>query len=340
MKLAVIGGVLSTRLLVEKLHQHGFREVHVFGYAPASTELVSGWEDLAPVAARLGYPHTPFVKVVSCTEALRQLAPQLIFAVGLSQLIPPEILDLPEHGCIGFHPTALPTGRGRGPIPWLVLERGQGAASFFVLRDGVDDGPIVVQEHYPVYPDDDARSLCERLGGAIGQALDRWLPRLAQGDFTAVEQDHTRATWFGRRTPDDGWLDWQRPAEELLRLIRASTEPYPGAYSFAGPHKVTIWRAELETEHRETGVVGRLLKVWDNGHFCLQCGIGLLRVTHWTCGGKWQPRVGERLGYYVEAELHALRRQNADLEKRLIRLERALEGTLTPPPPPSPTGAP
>lgn len=321
MKIAIIGGVSSTRVLIEKLFQHGFHDVRVWGYSPEDNSLVSGWSDLKSVCERFGFKYSPFLRVSSCQEEIAQYAPDLIFAVGLSQIIPEELISIPRLGCIGFHPTALPKGRGRAAIAWLVLERMKGAASFFVLRTGVDDGPVVAQEPFEVDENDDAKSVETKLLAAEEIALDTWLPKLASGEIGGVEQDHSQASWYGRRSPEDGWIDWKVTVDELVRLIKASTEPHPGAYTFHEDSIITIWAAELN-DSAQKGVVGRILKVFPDQSFLVQCSDGLLRVTRWQAANSWLPKVGIKLGYYTEAEVHRLKKKYSQLEERIAILEK------------------
>ena len=326
MKIAVIGGVTSTRLLIEKLHQHQFEDVHVFGYTPANTENVSGWVDLSDLADRNGYSFTHFARISDCTAIISQLEPELLFAVGLSQLIPDSILSVPRLGSVGFHPTALPKGRGRAPIAWLVLEQMDGAATFFSLREGVDDGPIFVQEPFKVNSEDTAATVEAKVLLAEGNALDRWLPQLAAGSMAAIEQDHTMATWYGRRTPEDGWINWHESAETLLRLISASTHPHPGAYTFRLDKKIYIFAAHLEKNHPELGVAGRILRVEKSGAFTVQCGERqVITVSEWEASSDWSPKVGELLGYYVEAEINNLRQAYNNLEEKVKELEKFIK---------------
>ena len=323
MRVAVIGGVASTALLVDKLHEHRFESVKVWGYAPTDVSRVSGWIDLAGACQRWGYPHQVFVRVDECVEAIVEFQPDLIFAVGLSQLIPSEILRVPSKGCIGFHPTALPKGRGRAPIAWLILDRGEAAASFFVIREGVDDGPILAQKPCVVSELDDAGTVEKKVLSAEAMALDMLLPRLAAGWFGGVEQDHRAASWYGRRAPEDGWIDWHNEASDIARLIRASARPHPGTFTYSQDVVVTIWQAKAESGPWR-GVVGRVLEAGADGEFVVQCGRDLLRIQKWESSQVWVPRAGQKLGYYPEAEIHRLRLQCSQLNGRIEKLEKAL----------------
>jgi methionyl-tRNA formyltransferase len=320
MKTAVIGGVGSTALLVRKLSEHGYREVRVWGYHPPDCTDVSGWSDVVSLAEELGFEGRRFVRVTECLRDLGTWGPDVIFAVGLSQLIPEAMIRIPAMGCIGFHPTRLPLGRGRAPLAWIVEDGVPAAASFFRIGEGVDDGPILAQEAFEVVPEDDALAVSAKLMAAMSVAVDRLLPALLAGNLVGQDQDHARATWYGRRTPADGIIDWERDAGVILRKIRAASMPHPGAFTFAGDEKVIIWKAQLSSEPI-TGVPGRIVAVDADGGFQVQSGGGVVRVVEWV-SGDWKPRVGQRLGFSAQWELSRLRGRCASLEARLAELER------------------
>jgi methionyl-tRNA formyltransferase len=324
MKVAVIGGVSSTAVLIDKLKEHYWVDVHVFGFEPPDARLVSGWANLGVIATKYGYKYNSFVRVDECQKALECFAPDWIFAVGLSQLIPSKMLNVSSRGCIGFHPTALPFGRGRAPLAWLVLEQQDGAATFFLMGEGVDDGPILAQAPFVLAIEDDASSVEEKLLLAEAHALDELLPNIKNDKLTQRSQDHQKASYYGRRSHEDGWLDWAWSAEKLLRLIKASTIPHPGAYTFQGPVKLRILKASVVNNPVELGVVGRILKCLNDGSFVVQCGVGHLHITNWDCRVDWVPRVGQKLGFYVELEVHLLQKRVENLERRLVVLEGLL----------------
>ena len=114
------------------------------------------------IANESGYAYQPFRKVIECAESLREFAPDLVFAVGLSQIIPESMLRIPAKGFVGFHPTKLPLGRGRAPLAWLILDQNDGAASFFIMQEGVDDGQSA-QVPFSVEVSDDASSVEENV---------------------------------------------------------------------------------------------------------------------------------------------------------------------------------
>ena len=316
MKVAVVGGVRSTEVLIRALVKHEFDDCAVWGYVPIDAGLVSGWCDLRAVSSELVLPFFEFRKVTDCEESLRAYDPDVLFVVGLSQIIPESMLSIAGIVNVGFHPTALPKGRGRAAIAWMILEHVSGAASFFELRDGVDDGAILVQEPFEVGIQDDAASVEAKILKAESLALDRWLPCLAAGEVHGQEQDHSQATWLGKRAPDDGWLDWPHPRKHVLALIRASAPPHPGAYTYCSSEKILILSAHL-CERPEKGVPGRIVAVHGDKSFEVACGDMLLTIDRWYCESGWFPKVGMKLGYYVENEIQQLKMKVGFLERKL-----------------------
>lgn len=324
MRCAVFGGVLSTKVLIEGLVRHGFTDVHVWGYEPEDSTRVSGWVDLRRASLAAGYQYSAFRRVSDCERALSILGPDLVFVVGLSQLFPESMLSLAKVANVGFHPTALPKGRGRAPIAWLILEQVNGAATFFALREGADDGPIFVQIPFEVAPHDDAAAVYQKVLIAEAAALDQWLPVLKTGDFRATEQDHSNASWLGRRDPSDGLVNWSSNRQHIIRLVRATAPPHPGAFSYCGDIRINILSV-VEENRDEKGVVGRILAIYADSSFDVQAGDGLIHVASWASDSGWLPRVGMKLGYDCETEVHELRKQVRLLEEDLTSLKALIQ---------------
>ena len=317
-KVVLAGSVASSRATLEKLIEHGMLIVGVLGLEPANAASVSGHVRLDDVCAKHRIPYLGFQKINSpeVTEQLRAWAPDLFFVVGLSQLVGKPLLGIPKRACVGFHPTKLPAGRGRAPLAWLVMETKQGAANFFEMGEGTDDGPILVQETFEVTTEDNAGSVAEKINQAIKQALDHWLPRLKTGEWTPRQQDHSLASWYGKRAPEDGWIDWSASADSIDRLIRASSSPHPGAYTFWGEQKLMIWQSSLERKLRYRGVTGRLLLADKKRGLLVQTGSGLIWINQIENNLRQTVdlKVGDRLGFYAEAEIHALKNEIKQLK--------------------------
>jgi len=197
------------------------------------------------------------------------------------------------------------------------------------MNERADAGPILAQEAFPVSEKDYSADVERKLEAALIAALDRWLPRLKMGEWQAVAQDDTKATYYGKRSPEDGAIRWDWPAGKIEALVRAASRPYPGAFTFVEGRKMIVWRAEAETGLPYRGVTGRTLHHDASKGWLVQTGEGLLwlaDVEFEAGAGQAAPklRIGTMLGFHPENELFALRNRVSALEARIAELEKTL----------------
>ena len=298
-RVALMGSVNSSLETLEQLIKHQCNVVMVLGLPPEKASRVSGYQDIVARARAAGIPAMYFHKASdpAVYEALSPLGIDYLFVVGLSQLIRPPLLDLARRANVGFHPTRLPEGRGRGAIAWLVLGRAAGAATFFELGEGMDDGPILAQVPFTVAPTDYASDVIETVRRAARVALDDLLPALNAGTLVGTPQVEANATYLGQRRPHDGIIDWDRAAVDVHRLIRATSSPLPGARSYCArsadaPLQITIWRAEVLMAY--AGVPGRIIAFRDELPV-VACAEGALHITQYTADEPPTWRIGTDL---------------------------------------------
>lgn len=308
MKVGIIGAVGSTAITIKLLHQHNFDIVGVLGLEPSNPKKISGLFNLAELAESLQVPYCGFqlINKAEIYNWMKEKKPDIIFAVGFSQLLNENWLKMPKLGCIGFHPTLLPKGRGRAPLAWIILTERKGAATFFLMNQNADEGPIFIQEPFTVEENDDANSLKKKIHLATEIALNKWLPDLKKGYWDPKPQDESEASFFGLRHPDDGLINWKNTSYEINLLIKASTRPYPGAFSYFDNEKIIIWKCRPEKDLNIKGVVGRVLMENENGHLLVQCGEGLLWLLDYENESEKKPKTGTLLGYNPELEINRL----------------------------------
>ena len=329
LRIVLAGATSSTRLTLEALVRHQMPVVGVLEFRPDDPSGVSGFSRLDDVAERAGIPCVGFQNI-NAPETIAQIKawqPDICFVVGLSQLVKAELLAIPRLACVGFHPTWLPRGRGRAPVAWLVHDATPGAVTYFVMDEGADSGPILVQEPFAVHSTDDATDVTRAMELAIGRALDCWLPKLRAGEWNPQPQDDSQATYHAKRAPEDGWIDWSASAKDIHRVIRVATHPHPGAYTYFKDHKLIVWSAEIETGYPIRGVIGRVLLTDPQRGALVQTGDGLLWLREVEWGDKADvtkpPKllVGQRLGYVVEDEVSRLKQRVTELERMISELK-------------------
>lgn len=324
MRIGLIGSVDSSLRVLRDLIVHRMNIVAVWGFEPESVKNVSGYQDLSELSNQAKIPYHPFVKVNDCQvkEQVRSADLDLLFVVGLSQLVDAELLEIPRYGCVGFHPTRLPQGRGRAPLAWLILERKGGAATFFKLTAKADNGDIYAQEPFDVSEGDDAESVVRKILEAIDVALNRWLPLLKEGYLQGVPQKECIATCYGRRAPLDGCIDWSDSAYRIDRLVKAATTPHPGAFSFYGDYRVVLWKTHCHENGFPKGVMGRVVS-YKNGNPVVQAGEGYVEIVYYEIldakGAVMDLSlvIGSRLGYYDQYEIFKLRNEVKEIKRYL-----------------------
>jgi len=165
---------------------------------------------------------------------LAELNPEAVVVAAFGLILPPEVLNLPPYGCLNVHPSLLPRHRGPAPVAAALLAGDEvTGVSIMLMDEGVDTGPVLARRELPILPEDDARSLTEKLGRLGGELLLEVLPRWQRGEIVPQPQDHSRATYSRMIRKEEGELDWRLPALELWRRVRAFN-PSPGTW--------TLWR--------------------------------------------------------------------------------------------------
>ena len=299
MRAVIIGAVESTHVAIRKLIEtDGWELPLVVTLEQSLGHRHSDLTDLADISNAAG-AQLLHVNNINEPDAIRRISdarPDYIFVIGWSQICGPGLMNIAPGKVIGYHPAALPRLRGRAAIPWTILN-GEAitAGSLFYIDEDVDNGPILDQHYFHLGHEETATSLYGKHMEALGIMLERTLPRMKNGTAEKTEQDNSYATWAAKRTPRDGHIDWSMPANDILRLIRAVTHPYPGAFAQQGDKKWTLFGAiSEEADFRYLASPGQVVVV-DKKSFCVKCGTGTIRVTDWVGTDEVPPRLHSTL---------------------------------------------
>ncbi len=235
---------------------------------------------------------------------LRELQPDVLLSCYFRQMIKQEVLDIPRIAAVNLHGSLLPKYRGRCPVNWQLVhgEKRSGVTLHHMVVQA-DAGDIVGQKVVEVSDTDTAVDLFARLEDAAAEVLAEYIPRLLDGTAPRIVQDHSEATYFGGRRPEDGRIDWNWDARRIYNLVRAVAWPYPGAFSETEGRRIMVWKA-LPAEWHGDEAPGTVLEV-DKESAIVKAGDGAVRlVTVSREGGSPEEavpvsdilRVGERLG--------------------------------------------
>lgn len=194
---------------------------------------------------------TPLLKVRHINDpeviaALKEYEIDWLFIIGWSQIAGSEVLKAPRQGIIGMHPTLLPFGRGRAAIPWAILKGlEETGVTMFKMDEGVDTGDILAQGRIPLHDGITATELYKLVDEMHVKLMARCWEDLVNGTVTPVPQDHSKATEWPGRKPEDGEIFSTMTMVEADRMVRAVTHPYPGAFYRGGNGTVRIWSAKV-----------------------------------------------------------------------------------------------
>ncbi len=178
-------------------------------------------------------------------EKIAALQPDLILSVYYRHMIGTKILAMPPLGAWNIHGSLLPKYRGRAPINWAVLH-GESRIGMTLHRmvKSADAGDVVDQEGVAIGPRDSAEVAFRKVMPCARVLLARQMDALLAGTAKETPQDHSQATTFGGRTPEDGRINWNQTSAQIFNLIRAVTDPYPGAFTDIGDARLMVWWAE------------------------------------------------------------------------------------------------
>lgn len=234
---------------------------------------------------------------------LRAYRPDVVAVVAFGQILTPEILEVPELGCVNVHFSLLPRWRGAAPVERAILAGDAVTGVTTMLMDpGLDTGPVLLTASEPIRDDDTGGSLTERLAGLGATLLVRTLEGLQGGTLAPRPQPDDGATYAQKIQAPEGELDFSEPAEDLARRVRA-LHPHPGAYTSFRGKRLKIWTAVPEGGE---GTPGEIVEVAEPGPL-VACGSGRLRLDEVQPEGKrrmsgqdfvrgYRPETGEVLG--------------------------------------------
>ena len=298
MKIVLIGSVLSSQIALQAMIDSEYPVDMVFSLGEEYSKDVSGYFPIHETAMRYNIPFRKFKKIgdKENVDLLREIQPDYIFVIGLSQIVKKEIMDCAKECVIGFHPTPLPKYRGRAAMVWQVLLGvHETKISLFQIDEGMDSGDNLGQEDYVIEDTDYADAIEDKLNAALARLLPKVLQQMMDGTLKPVKQNEEDAVYLLIRRPEDGQIDWKEPVEKIQRLIRAVARPYPGAFGmYDGEHKIIIWRADYLENKRYIGIPGQICEIHDD-YFDIVGIDGIIRIKEYENVDQVKLLVGHKL---------------------------------------------
>ena len=237
------------------------------------------WRSCAELAARHGVPVHFDESIDALGAKVSALKPALLYSFSYRHLIPASVLELAPLGAFNLHPSLLPAYRGRAPVNWVLVngERETGVSLHYMVARA-DAGDIVGQRAVAIDDTDNALTLYRKLIPRGVDLIEELHPKIVAGTAPRRKLEIAKGSYFGRRRPDDGKIDWRWPARRIFNLVRAVTHPYPGAFCFVGGRKLLVWEAKIGAENGTCGAPGRVVRESADGALEIAAGEGSVIV--------------------------------------------------------------
>ncbi|MEE9165945.1 MAG: methionyl-tRNA formyltransferase [Candidatus Neomarinimicrobiota bacterium] len=218
----------------------------------------------------------------SLVSELMEVRPHL-FVVVAFKILPPELLIIPEYGCVNLHGSLLPKYRGAAPIQWALMNGdSMTGLTTFILSPSVDTGDILLKKEVVIFPDDDFGSLSQRMSQLGASLLVETIRRIDAQDHGPFPQDSSLATKAPKIRPDMCRINWDRPAREVRNQIRALS-PVPGAYTVLRGRRLKLFRSIISG--MTTSSCGEIVLVKQD-RFVVSCSKDSLEIQEVQLEGK------------------------------------------------------
>ncbi|MBR0308641.1 MAG: methionyl-tRNA formyltransferase [Mogibacterium sp.] len=223
-------------------------------------------------------------------DRLRELSPDMIVVAAFGQILPKSVLDIPGLGCINVHGSLLPHLRGASPMHAAILEGlDESGVTIMKMAEGLDTGDMISKVSCDI-KGMDINEVSAVLAEAGAELLVRTIPAIADGTAVYTPQDDSLSTYSGMISKADGYTDFNEPAEQIERKIRAFMD-WPSCYTYLDGLMLKLCRAEVITDEPD-GEPGTVSDT-DKKSYIINCGSGRLRVLEQQLQGKKRMGAGD-----------------------------------------------
>tara|TARA_B100001248_G_scaffold262699_1_gene261095 strand:+ start:2277 stop:3125 length:849 start_codon:yes stop_codon:yes gene_type:complete len=176
----------------------------------------------------------------------------ILFVIGWSQIVTRKIINSVNHGVYGIHPTLLPIGRGRAPIPWAIIKKLKyTGVTLFKIDEGVDSGDIIDQKKITISKEETAFSLYKKVSRQQIKILLKNINSIISGTYKLKKQSKSKVTYWKKRNPKDGIININGSVYTAARKIRALTHPYPGAFIIKDKKVYIVFSAKVRKKNKK-----------------------------------------------------------------------------------------
>lgn len=281
MRIVLIGSVQFSGSILNQLLSFGFNIVGVV--TKKSSELNSDFLDLSIISTKyqIETHKTDDINSKATIDWVIDRKPDLIICVGWSQLLKRELLKIPRLGVIGYHPADLPRNRGRHPLIWaLVLGLNETASTFFLMDEGADSGGILSKQKIIIERTDYAADLYLKITEVAKKQIVELLHSISVKGLLYEPQLLDEGNIWRKRGLVDGKIDFRMTSSCIYNLIRALSNPYPGAHVEHKGLTAKVWKSEVVEYNKPNYEPGKILELSDTSILVKTSDAAIYLIDH------------------------------------------------------------
>ncbi|KGP73940.1 methionyl-tRNA formyltransferase [Pontibacillus yanchengensis] len=220
--------------------------------------------------------------------------PDLIVTAAFGQILPKELLEGPQYGCINVHASLLPELRGGAPIHYAILQgKKETGISIMYMVEALDAGDVLSQSRVKIEETDHVGTLHDKLAKSGSQLLSETLPKLFNHELTATKQDESQVTFASNIKREQERIDWNQDAETIYNHIRG-LHPWPVAFTTYQNKVMKIWWGE-KVNKSFSGKPGEIIQLEDDGFVVVSGDNKGVKLTDIQPSGKKRMAAGDYL---------------------------------------------
>lgn len=228
----LVSGGLGAEILIK------IGEIHdiVFVFTDRLSSEIQDYANLHSIPIFVGNPRNE-----KTSTFIKDKSIDVLVSVNYLYIIDNQLIGLPSKFAINIHGSLLPKYRGRTPHVWAIINNeSETGITAHVIDEGCDTGPILEQIQVRIESEDTGNLILEKYKKLYFPILKDVLTKIESGSYQLTQQDDSLATYFGKRTPEDGQINWNWQRERIRNWVRAQAFPYPGAFSYLQGKKLII----------------------------------------------------------------------------------------------------
>ena len=208
-------------------------------------------------------------------DELKRIAPDIMVTCAFGQILSQEIINIPHYGIINVHASLLPKYRGAAPIQYSIINGDKETGVTIMQTEvGIDTGDILLSEKTPIFPDETAGELFERLSNIGARLIVEILDKIEAGQVVPKKQDESKATYVRTLTRETGRIDWNKNSFDIKNLVRG-TNPWPVAHTSLNGKILKIFSVN-SIDNKYDGKVGEVLRA--DKKLVVKCGQGAIEI--------------------------------------------------------------